>query len=103
MHAKQGGLESYYDSTHHQHEFDHFSIYARLDFIECHAGIEERSAVESSEDAIPKRLLALEQIISGIDPVRSKLDPPLERLNHLETGVIGFRAAALVNVTRLFP
>ena len=102
VHAQQGGLESYYDSVHHQHQFDHFSIYVRLSFLESEAGIatETRSAVESSEGSIPTRLRAIEAVMSGDPATRTTLNPPLERLNYLETTVVGFTAA---HVTRLRP
>ena len=101
MFVGQAGLETFCDSVHRENKFDHGSIYVHISFLESEFGIDTaiRSAVASSEGSIPPRLRALEVALGvPVDPAQTSADSPLERLNHLETRVVGHTAAEVASL-----
>ena len=106
MFVGQVGLERFYDSVHHENEFDHgsmFSVYDRISSLEGEIGFdaETRSAVGSSEGSISLLLRTLDVAV-GVDPAQTSAGSPLERPNHLETRVVGYTAAKVSSLRPTF-
>ena len=80
-----------YNTSHHQNEFDHISIYVRIIYLELQLGIDEgrRTGAIPYESSIYRRLVLLETSLGLDSATRSFGSNAVERLNFLETTLAG--------------